>query len=81
VSRRTYSGEELIKALRKWNYIPVDREGSHIKLRYTHPETGEVRNVTVPKHDELSTGTLRNIADQCGANDFQEFLDAIEQLI
>ena len=81
MSRRTYSGQELVKALRKWNFAPVDREGSHVKLRYVNPDTGEVRTVSIPMHDELATGTLRKIADQCGADDFQEFLDAIEDLI
>jgi len=81
VSRRTYSGEELVKALGKWRYTPVDREGSHIKLQFTDANTGEVRIVTVPMHDELATGTLRKIADQCGAEDFQTFLNAIEDLI
>ena len=28
---------------------PVDRAGSHRKLRYVDPETGEVRNLTIPK--------------------------------
>jgi hypothetical protein len=35
-------------------YRPVDRAGSHLKLRYVHPETGEVRNVTIPMGKEIS---------------------------
>jgi len=31
--------------------------------------------------DELGTGTLRNTGDQAGADDFQKFLDAIEELV
>lgn len=81
VSRRTYSGEEIAKALQKWRYKPVDREGSHLKLRYEHPDTGDVRIVTVPMHEEVATGTVRKIAEQAGANDFQAFLDALEDLI
>ncbi len=81
MARRPYSGEEIAKALRKWNFQPVDREGSHLKLRYVNPNTGEKRMVSVPMHDELATGTLRNIADQAGAKDFQAFLDAIEELV
>lgn len=78
---RPYSGEELINALGKWGYRRVDQTGDHVKLRYIHPETGETRNVTVPLHDELSTDTLHSIANQAEANDFQEFLDAIDDLV
>lgn len=60
-------------------YYPVDRTGSHLKLRYEHPETGEVRNVTVPLGGEISTGTLRNVADQCGAKDFDAFREWIDR--
>jgi hypothetical protein len=37
--------------------------------------------VTVPLHDEIATGTLRDIAEQAGSNDFQAFLDEIEKLV
>jgi len=37
--------------------------------------------VSVPLHDELATGTLKSIAEQAGADDFQAFLDAIEDLL
>jgi hypothetical protein len=36
-----------------------------------HPETGEIRNVTVPLGHEISGDTLRNIVNQCGADDFR----------
>lgn len=81
VSRRTYSGQEIVKALESWRFRVVDRSGSHVKLRYKHPDTGEVRNVSVPMHDELATGTLRSIAEQAGANDFQAFLDEIDKMV
>jgi len=81
MTRGPYSGEEIAKALRKWDFQPVDREGSHLKLRYVDPNTDKKRMVSVPMHDELATGTLRNIAEQAGAKDFQAFLDAIEDLI
>lgn len=78
VPRRPVSGRELVKFLESHGYKPVDRTGSHVKLIYEDPNTGETRRVTVPQHDELATGTLRSIADQCGANDFQRFLNWIE---
>ncbi|MFU8866552.1 type II toxin-antitoxin system HicA family toxin [Natronococcus sp.] len=56
------------------------REGSHLKLRYEHPETDEVRIVTVPMHseDKIPTGTMRSIATQCGANDFHAWCQWID---
>jgi len=80
VTRGTYSGGEIIKALGKWGFRRVDQTGSHVKLKYVDPNTGEVRYVTVPLHDELATGTLRSIAEQAGANDFQEFLDEMDKM-
>ena len=61
------------------DYMPVDRAGSHLKLRYVHPETGETRNVTVPLGHEISGDTLRNIADQCGADDFHAWCEWIDE--
>jgi len=52
--------------------------GSHAILKYRHPETGEVRTVSVPLHNELKTGTLRGIAEDAGANDFDAFCEWIE---
>lgn len=81
MARRTYSGEEIIKALEKWHFYRVDQTGSHVKLRYVHPETDRKRTVIVPLHDELATGTLKSIAEQAGAEDFQAFLDAVDGLV
>lgn len=70
---RDFSGRDVIKVLRKFDDRPVGRTGSHVRLRYENPDTDEVRLVSVPMHDHIRTGTLRNIADQCGANDFTEW--------
>ncbi|WEL21784.1 Toxic component of toxin-antitoxin system, dsRBD-like fold, HicA family [Halorhabdus sp. BNX81] len=48
MSRRRFTGEDVASVLIDMDYYPVDRTGSHLKLRYQHPKTGEVRNVTVP---------------------------------
>ena len=68
--RQRFTGRETVSVLTDMNYTPVDRMGSHLKLRYVHPQTGETRNVTVPLGHEISGDTLRNIADQCGAEGF-----------
>lgn len=54
--------------------------GDHAQLYYEHP-TNETdrRQVTVPLHDELRTGTLREIADRAGAKDFDAFRDWIDR--
>ncbi|WP_435365328.1 type II toxin-antitoxin system HicA family toxin [Haloarchaeobius sp. DYHT-AS-18] len=70
-----------MKALQKWRFRRVGQTGIHVKLRYIHPKTDEKRTVIVPMHDELDTGTLQSIAKQAGADDFQAFLDAIDELV
>lgn len=66
-----FSGRDVVKVLRKHRYRIVGRTGSHVQLRYEHPKTGEVRNVTVPQYDRIDVSILRRIADQCGADDFE----------
>jgi len=75
-----FSGPEIVKALRSKRFRPVGRTGSHVKLRYEHPETDEVRVVTVPltDADQLSQDTYRSIAEQCGANEFKQWVSWIE---
>ena len=83
MSRRTFTGKEIVRALRKWDFkiVPGGGKGSHVKMRYVDPNTGEKRTVIVPQHGEIPTGTLQDIAEQAGANDFQEFVDAIDELV
>lgn len=77
--RTTFSGREIISLLRGFGYQSVSRSGNHVRLRYENPDTGEVRNVDVPMHDEVKIGTLRNIADQCGAEDFEAWCRWIDR--
>lgn len=71
---RDFSGEDVRKVLVNVANFNQDRiSGSHAILKYTHPETGEKRTVSVPLHDRVSVGTLRGIAEEAGANDFEEF--------
>jgi len=76
-----FSGREIVKVLRNNGFRPVDRAGSHVKLRYEHPETESVRVVTVPmkQSDQISQDTYRSIADQCGANDFDAWCEWIDR--
>ena len=54
--------------------------GDHAQLYYEHPTNdADRRQVTVPLHDELRVGTLRNIAESAGAQDFDAFRDWIDR--
>lgn len=69
-----FSGREVVKALIKNRFYVVDRTGSHVKLRYEHPSNeDDIRVVSVPMHDSINIGTVRNIADQSGAVDFESW--------
>lgn len=67
-----FAGRDVVKMLRRHDYKFVTRTGSHVQMRYV-ADDGEVRNVTVPMHDRIRTETLREIAEQCGAKDFDEW--------
>jgi len=70
------SGEDVVKVMINSGIYEWDRtRGDHAILRWNPPEDhdSDARTVPVPLHDEISEGTLRDIADQAGAKDFQEF--------
>lgn len=79
--RTNFSSEEIIKGLSKHGFVPVGGKGSHTTLRYENSDTGEVRTVTVPQADPVPTGTLHDIAEQAGANDFREFCKWIDDVV
>lgn len=76
---RDFSGRDIVKVLRKHGFVIVNRSGSHVRLRYDAPELDAPRLVTVPLHRRVRTGTLVQIADQCGANDFHEWCRWIDE--
>ena len=55
--------------------------GDQAILRWEPPEDhdAQARTVPVPLHDEISEGTLKDIADQAGANNYQKFKAWIDQ--
>lgn len=77
--RTTFSSTDVIKTLAKHGFVPVGGKGSHTTLRYENPDTGEVRTVTVPQGDPIPTGTLQDIAEQAGADDFHSFCEWVER--
>ena len=74
MASRDFSGRDIVKALTKTRFVIVDRTGNHVKLRYEHPTNDDdVRVVSVPQHDRIRIGTLRSIAEQSGAEDFEKW--------
>ena len=55
---RDITGQDLIKILKKCDYIVTKQTGSHIRLTSTF--NGE-HHITVPNHDPLRIGTLDSI--------------------
>jgi predicted RNA binding protein YcfA (HicA-like mRNA interferase family) len=81
MARRTFSGREVVKVLVNAGGFEWRRTvGDHAQLYYEHPTNeDDCRQVTVPLHDELRTGTLREIADRAGAQDFEAFCEWIDR--
>lgn len=76
MSYAPFSGMEVVKVMVNSGIYEWQRtQGDHAILRWEPPDghNSEARTVPVPLHDELSEGTLRDIADQAGAKDYQEF--------
>lgn len=65
------SGKEAIKALSKIGYYVRNQKGSHVHLR--HPTR---MPLTVPWHDEIDRGTLKEIIEAAGltVEEFNELL-------
>lgn len=75
-----FSGRDVVTVLTKNGFRLVDRTGSHAKLRYEHPTNeSDIRVVSVPMHDRIDTGTLRSIAEQAGANEFDAFCEWVRR--
>ncbi|MCL5991461.1 MAG: type II toxin-antitoxin system HicA family toxin [Bacteroidetes bacterium] len=54
---KTFSGKELIRALRRLGFIIDHQRGSHI---FMHNPDKNI-SVTIPNHKEIKKGTLHNI--------------------
>jgi predicted RNA binding protein YcfA (HicA-like mRNA interferase family) len=60
---RRASGDDVIKLLGEFGFQAVAQRGSHIRMRRVTPD-GKTQVLTVPRHRELDTGTLRAIIRQ-----------------
>lgn len=82
MTRRPFSGYEVAKVMvNSGIYEWVRTRGDHAILRWEPPDghDADARTVPVPLHDELSTGTLRKIAELAGAKDFDRFCEWIDR--
>lgn len=62
---RDLSWREVVRALRKFGYVVVRQDGSHIRL--TTQQNGE-DHLTVPAHDPVRIGTLDQIVAKAAAH-------------
>ena len=69
---RTYSGREVVKALRRVGFVVDHQRGSHIFLHNLDKNV----SVTVPVHKELKKGTLHAILKKAGLG-----LEELEELV
>jgi predicted RNA binding protein YcfA (HicA-like mRNA interferase family) len=75
------SGEKLLKMLGRLGYILVRQRGSHVRLKKA-TETGD-HNITIPRHDEISKGTLNDILSNVSMRNNisrEELIDFLEKL-
>ncbi len=82
MSRRTYSGEDVRKVLVNHGPFHVARiRGDHYILRWESPDghDTDARTVPVPDHEEIRTGTLKEIGRQAGMKDFDAFRDWLDR--
>jgi predicted RNA binding protein YcfA (HicA-like mRNA interferase family) len=82
MAKRDFSGEEIYKVLvNAGNFAHVRTTGDHLILRWEPPNSHETdpRTVAVPAHDSVSIGTLRSIAEDAGAEDFEAFCEWIDR--
>lgn len=74
---RDFSGRDVVKVL-DHGYRIESRSGSHVTPSEV-TDGGTFRRVTVPMHDRIRLGTLRDIAADVGASDFERFCAWIDE--
>jgi predicted RNA binding protein YcfA (HicA-like mRNA interferase family) len=70
----TASGKKVIKALSRAGFGVVRQKGSHVRLEKV--EHGKTIKLTVPIHETLKKGTLRQIITDAEMN-LEEFLELL----
>jgi predicted RNA binding protein YcfA (HicA-like mRNA interferase family) len=70
---RRLSGPEVIRILENFGFVVYAQAGSHVKVRRSGPQ-GQKQTLTIPRHAELDTGTLRAILRQASQYTSEEEL-------
>ncbi len=65
------SWREVLKALRRFGFVPVRQSSSHILLR-----NQEGARIVVPRHDPIGKGLLMDILAEAAISK-EEFLEAL----
>jgi predicted RNA binding protein YcfA (HicA-like mRNA interferase family) len=73
---KPYSYRVIINVLNKIGFTVVRQKGSHIVLKGFYRD--KKRTVVVPRHKEISIGTLRGILFQAGLT-IEEFIELAEK--
>jgi predicted RNA binding protein YcfA (HicA-like mRNA interferase family) len=60
---RRLSGPAVIRILEGFGFVVHAQAGSHVKARRIGP-SGQKQTLTIPRHKELDTGTLRAVFRQ-----------------
>jgi len=69
---KTFSGNQIIKALRRIVYIVDHQRGSHVFMHNLEKNI----SIVVPFHKEIKKGTLNNIIKKAGIT-----IDELKKLI
>jgi predicted RNA binding protein YcfA (HicA-like mRNA interferase family) len=56
---RDLSGQELVKLLKRYGYMPFRQKGSHMRLISYYRQTEH--KITIPDHNYIKIKTLNNI--------------------
>jgi predicted RNA binding protein YcfA (HicA-like mRNA interferase family) len=69
---RTFSGKEIVAALRRSGFVVDHQRGSHVFMHNLEKNI----SVTVPLHKEIKKGTLNNIIKKAGltVNELKELV-------
>ena len=75
---RDVSASDLLKALAKLGYVKTRQKGSHIRLSRVSGDS--THHLTIPNHNPIKLGTLRNILKDVTENTKIGIDDIIEYL-